>query len=292
MFATDGRIVAGHPIDLDGEFLVPGKELEAILKRLKDEPKVKLEDGRVVLRAGRFSGSLEVLPPSEWAFDNLDQPTWQKFPEKLVAIFRDLRPFVSENAVHRWSIGIAIDDGWCYASNNVVLAGCKFPEARGLEYLVPIWAVDFILGHSAGLSHWALETNCMMFRWENGAWMRSTLIEGKFPEKAGELIRSVEPGSQRITPDYREAITRIGELSETAITIYADRVEGRTAKAVIREELQSETPPGGSSVWSNTAMVDLVKVASNWSPSKWPQPVSFQGERVQGVIAGMLAHVR
>lgn len=289
--ATDGRIIASHPCQVDGEFLVPGEELQTILKRLKEEPKIKLEDGRVSLRCGRFHGSIQTLDIREniWRFPEDHQPKWEPFPKALLPVWRDLRPFISPNAIHLWACGVTLAPGWAFASNNVVLAGAPV-EAAKINVIIPTWVIDFVLARAEHLTHWAVTNNYMAFRWSNGAWMRSTLIDGAFPEleKAAMMIKSVPKPTQKISPEYREAVLRIAGLSENGVLIYANRVSGRTAYSEINESLKSEVPKDNEySKWGAMYLEQVIEVATAWSPSNWPKPTPFIGERVRGMIAGM-----
>lgn len=288
MTATNGRIIAGHPCKVDGEFLVPGNELKQIFKRLAEEPKVSIKDGKVNLRSGRFSGSLEIMPMEEWVFPELGKPEWVKFPSELLPILKDLRSFISDNAVHRWSLGVAVDKGWCYASNNIILAGAPFPGGKKTQALMPAWVIDFLLERAQGLKSWAVTENYMAFLWTNGAWMRSTLIDDVFPERASEMIRAAPRGTQMINKQYADAVIRVCELSEDYVSVYKDRVEGSSKRSLVREELKTEAPEGGASLWSAKNLCLMMAVANQWSPALWPKPVPFRGTRVSGYIAGRL----
>ncbi len=295
MLATNQRMIAGYPYDAPGKFMVPGEELTAILRRLPNEPTIRVDGGKLILRSGRFSGSLDLLPDDDAVsllFQTIDKRAieWKKFPQELPAILKDLRPFVSDNNIHTWSLGIAIDHGWCYSTNNVVLAGAPFPPSKDMQALIPAWVVDFLLDRVEGLTHWAVTDLAMFFKWSNGAWMRSNLIEGQFPERAGEMIRSAPSGSQAINEDYRRAVARIAELSDETVAIYADRVEGKTARSKVTEAITSAIPSiANHSIWGAKYIAPMIEIASNWEPSLWPKPVPFTGERVRGFIAGRTA---
>ena len=290
MQATNGRIVASCPCSIEGKFLVPGLELGKILKRLPNDPSPKIQGDRLVLRSGKFSGSLQILPAEEWRFPELETETeWVKFPPSLVPIMRDLRPFVSQNAIHQWSRGLAIDDGWVYATDGSALAGAEFDLGRGIQALIPEWVVDFILERLDGLEYWGGTSSYMAFKWRNGSWMRSTLIEGKFPERAGQMVRQVPVCTQAVSEDYRRAMARVLELSEEVVSVYADRLEGRTARTIVTEDITSEVPDGAAaSLWGVRHLVPVMAVANSWSPSLWPAPVPFRGARVRGYIAGRI----
>lgn len=296
MTATNGEITASHPINIEGEFIVPGAELEQILKRLSSEPTIKLTDEGVVLRAGRFSGTLKTLPNEEWRFPDPPEPfLWEKFPPELLNIVRDLRPFIVENlnALHRFSMGVAIDHGWCYATNGAILAGALFPRGTNQKFIIPYRVLDFISSRilPGDAMEWAVTDHHLGFRWPNGAWMRSTTLVTEFPARAGEMIRSIPARcSQPITEDYRRAAIRIAELSQDGVQIFADRAEGRTPRAKVVEALQSEIPEGADrSFWAEKHLAIVMAIANEWSPRLWPAPVPFRGERVQGYILGRTA---
>jgi hypothetical protein len=103
------------------------------------------------------------------------------------------------------------------------------------------------------------------------------------------MIREAPVGTQTISAEYRKAVMRIADLSdtETAIQIYADRVEGKTARSSVSEKLESEVPEGSPfSMWGVQFIGPVIAAAKNWSPSLWPAPVPFAGERIRGYILG------
>lgn len=285
--ATDGRILASYPCEIDGEFLVPGEELQTILHRLPAEPKIKQVDGRVNLSCGRFRGSIQTLDLRDnlWRFPEDHTPDWQPFPAIMLAIWRDLRPFISANAIHRWACGLSLTDGWALASSNVVLAGAECDIH--VSAIIPSWVIDFVMARKDRLTQWAITDHYMAFRWSNGAWMRSTLIDDQFPEAAAKLIKQKIKPTQKIDRAYREAVQRIASLSKESVSIYHDRVIGRTDYSEISEALTSEIPADNDcSRWGSEFVDQMMTVATAWSPSQWPKPTPFIGERVVGFIAG------
>jgi hypothetical protein len=184
-------------------------------------------------------------------------------------------------------LGLAIDDGWCYATNNHIFVGTLFPASAGIHALLPSWVVDFLIGHAEGLTQWAFAENFMAFRWDNGAWMRSTLIDDRFPERAGQMIREAPVGSQPISEDYRQTMIKIVELSDIKVTIYADRVEGSTARTKVSEQIANPVPENSPfSIWGTEHLGPMMAVANTWSPAVWPAPAPFTSDRIRGYILG------
>jgi hypothetical protein len=293
--ATDGRITAGCPWPYGGSFLIPGRELERVLSRLTGDVSLKAnEDGNVVLKSGKFRGTIRTLPLERWQYPGVDTEAWETIPPDLLGLVSDLRPFVSENATQHWAMGVALDNGWAYATNNICLAGGKCKGLGKINVILPVWAIDFISARQEGLIEWAWTENFVAFKWANGSWMRSNLIDGSFPEKASELIRAAvkEKTPQEITPEFKAAFTRISELAEDTVAVYADRIEAGFGEASVEEEVECEAPPShvkdseGRSLWGARFVLPVMAVASHWAPATWPKPTPFKGPKIAGYVVG------
>jgi hypothetical protein len=292
--ATDGRLLACHPWPYDGAFMVPGAEFEKVLNRLPGQPKLTLNKDSVTLSSGRFRGTLEVLPLSDWdtAWAIGDAVEWQPIPKGLPGLLKVLRGFISDNAVQQWSLCIALEDGWAYATNNVAIAGAPCKGLEGTKALLPIWAIDFLMGRLEGLESWVWNPNYCAFRWKNGAWMRAQLIVGQFPEKAAQLIRDShnEQPTQEITKEFRAAFERVAELAEDTVALYADRIESKFGKAVVEDGLECEVPANSEfSLWGAKFLLPALQVAQYWSPGAWPGAAPFKGPVVSGYVIGRRA---
>lgn len=289
--ATNGRLVAGHPLDIDGSYLVPGRELEKLLGRMDAEPTIEpAGDGAILIKAGRLRGTVTTLPLDQWDYPGVDDADWTKLPDGLLPAMAALRPFVSDNATQAWAMGMAILGGWAYATNNVVLAGVPLPKLKKLEGIVPVWAIDFVLSRMDGLREWAWADDYIAFRWESGAWMRAALLAGKFHARAAELVDQAAGAkpTQTISADFRAAVERLADLSdEGGMAIYSDRIETSSGRARVEFDVECEVPKDHEhSLWSAQFLAPVVRIATHWQPASWPQPAAFKGEHIVGYIAG------
>ncbi len=287
--ATNGRITASHPWPYDGAFLVPGKEFEKILRRMPDEPAITITEDKIKLRFERFSGSIQTLPLSEWDYPGVDDATWRPLPAGLIDALSALRPFISDNASQMWALCVALENGWAYATNNIALAGMRCPELGPVMALLPVWAVDFIIARAENLVQWSWSENYVAFRWDNGAWMRSQLIVGQFPEKAAELVRNsfAEQPTQPITDEFRIAFNQIAEMAEDTVAVYSDRIESRFGRAEVTSYIESAVPAEANcSTWGAKFLVPALAAATHWSPDAWPKPAPFKGKSVSGYVIG------
>ena len=290
--ATDGKLTACAPWAWGGKFFVPGDAFEKVLKRMPaGDIKIKEVENGVRLSCGRFSGTIQTLPLTEWAYPGIEGAKWQKLPPHLLPLLAALRPFVSENEQPAWGRCVALADSWAYATNNMTIAGakCKGLDA-GVKALVPAWALDFLLGRLDGLVEWTWDDHFIAFRWTNGAWMRTQLIIGQFPEKASAMIKTAWASKpvQEVTEEFKEALGRVSELAEDTVSIYADRLETKFDKTIVEDGVECETPINEApcSIWGARTLLPALQAAAAWQPSVWPAPAPFRGPLVAGYIVG------
>ena len=288
--ASNGRLTAAHPFPYDNEFLVSGAEFEKILARMEgDEPKLEIKyDDRITVRCGRFHGTIFTLPVDNWAYPGVEGANWMPLPEKLIEVLQTLRAFISDNPAQAWAGCVALEHDNCYATNNIAVAGLACPVG-GIEALLPSFSIDFIMKRLDNLESWAWTDNYVAFRWSTGAWMRSQLVIGKFPEKASALVREAYDSqpTQEITDEFREAFADVAQLAEDTIKIYADKIESKFKKSVIEAEVSCEVPTGKEySIWGARFLIPVIEQATHWSPSMWPKPTPFKGPHCAGFVIG------
>lgn len=286
--ATDGRLTACAPWAWGGKFFVPGAAFEKVLKRMDGEIKIKEVEGCVKLQCGRFSGTIQTLPLTEWSYPGIDNATWQPLPAALLPLLAALRPFVSENEQPAWGRCIALDGGWAYATNNMTIAGAACEGLGDVKALLPSAMVDFLLGRLGGLAEWTGDDHYIAFRWTNGAWCRTQLVVGAFPEKAAAMVKAAwgAKPAQTVSAEFKEALGRVSELAEDTVTVYADRLEAKFDKTVVEDGIECGVPEGGSSIWGARFLLPALQAADSWAPNVWPAPAPFKGPVVAGYIVG------
>jgi len=288
--ASDGKLTACTPWKWGGKYFVPGAEFEKILDRLPGgEPEIVEIEGGIKLKSGRFSGSIETMELTEWDYPGIAKVKWQKLPKGFLELLEALRPFTwkDENPVP-WAACIALEGGLAYATDGVAIAGGSCPGLN-CKALLPDWAVDFLLSRRDGLSDWTWDDHFMAFRWSNGAWMRTQLIIGQFPEKAAAMVRasSKMKVTQKVDQKFLEAVERVGELASDTIIIYKDRIEARFGKAIVEDGIRCEVPKGHKcSIFGARYLLPVLKAAESWSPGTWPEPSPWKGKGISGYIAG------
>lgn len=293
--ASDGRMVVGTPFPAEGigTVLVPA---EPFLKVLANRPPGNfewlLEEDRLVLKRGRFKGKVKLLPSETWMYPLLEQ-TGIMLPDGLVDAFRKLLPFVSENATKPWAMCAAVIGQYLYASNNIVVARALIPGAMTFagERLLPRWVMEFVCSREEGLEWWAWDDDRhqVLFGWEDGSWMRSSLVMEKFPPVENVLGTMFHEPTVSIDRTWREALLRVGKITgDPVLRLRPDGVYGSGGEAVLVEDEASTPVPEGltETVWDIRYLEAVMAIATHWDPTVYPKPAPWKGVMVEGIVMG------
>jgi hypothetical protein len=289
--ATNGKITASHPWpDAEDEFLVSGYEFEKILARMQDDSPTITRNASpsITIHSGRFHGSIATLPADEWGYPGVDDAAWLAIPNNFLQVLKSLRAFIPDKPAQAWAGCVALEHGYCYATNNIALAGINC-DIGAVQALLPSYAIDFLLRRQQGLESWAWCDNYVAFKWQNGAWIRAQLVLGKFPEKAAAMVRKaieMEP-TQAITDDFRSAFADVASLSEDTIRVYADRMEAKFKRSIVQAPCECEVPSNSEyTIWGAGHLAPVIAQATHWAPHMWPKPTPFKGDNLAGFIVG------
>jgi hypothetical protein len=286
--ATDGRLLACYPIANDFTARIPGKELERIVKASPGEPKLNLDGDFVYVRSGRFNARIPaVVADLNGPFEV--EPEWSEIPDGLLNAMRKVRPFVSADASHMWAMGLIIQNGFCMATNNAVLAGAHSAINTAVDVVVPVWALDFILGGREDVNGWAISPEWIAFRWPSGAWMRSVLIDSTMPANVMSMFMramSAEPAHE-ITKEFRESYNRMAKLADTYIDICSDHIAIQyNGSEAVEIAACPALPAGMRTRWSSRFLTPVMAVATHWDPTGYPKAAPWKGEGIIGLVAG------
>lgn len=284
--ASDGRSIACSDFPFDGEFLVPGLEFEKILERMPNDPAIVVEDHYITIKSGRFRGRIQTLPMDAVQYSAPDGK-WETPPERLVAALRIIRPFISEDGTHIWSVSVCLCKDYILTTSNVVLAQCGVKGLKGDGQLVPAAVVDFVLQRKEKLSGWQLTDNYVAFQWEDGSWVKSQLIAAKYPESAFKLLENLNKPKWEIKAPWKQAFYMVAGLAEDEIRLYADRITGGRGHAEVEHDAETPVPESNEySSWSVRHLEPVLDVATHWQPELWPNPATYTGPGIRGLIIG------
>jgi hypothetical protein len=289
--ATDGRMVVGTPFPFEGDVLVPAKEFERVLaNRPEGDFTWEFEPDRLVLKRGRFRGRIKTLSTDTWVYPTELPDGLSDLPEGLIESLKCLLPFCSENATKPWATCIGIIGPYLYASNNIVVARTRCTTGLDVpEYLLPRWVAEFVVKRAEGLVAWHCGENRVTFMWEDGSWMRSSLIMAQFPPVQKVLDAHYKGDVDvEISAEWRKTILRVGRTTEDpVIRLRVDEVRSANGEVLSVEDEAGTPCPDGceETVWDLRFLEDVIKLATHWNPRTYPNPAPWRGEWVEGIIA-------
>ncbi len=284
--ANNGRMTAAAPFPSKHTFLVPGEDLESLISRFDGEIILTVGEAKISFASGRMRGSIQTIPEDTIYYPPPEPDLYVKPPTEFLPALRRVRPFISDNATREWALCAALQEDRILASNNITLVRATCPGLPPGETLLPCWAVDFLLSSSAQLTGYQLHPNAACFKWDDGTWMRSQLMDCGFPSQVDELLSKIVRPPIEITHEWRTAYNKMAGLSEDKIDLHADKMTGQHGLTEVEYEVKSPTPEGGVSSWNPTYLTSVIETATHWDPTVWPAPAPFVGPGISGLICG------
>lgn len=253
-----------------------------------------LANGKLSIKSGGFKVSV----------DTLTGPTVHVEPEGEIhaidgRLFLDglqrVQPFISDDASRPWSCGVLVKQGSMYATNNASLVQYWFGAVFPVDCVVPRMAIKELLRIKKVPTHIQCNDNSMTFHYEDGCWLRTQLLELKWPN-IESIITRTEEGSNcyEVDPELFNCLERIKPFCERDGRVYIENALVRT---------HYEEADGASSmfreyksvgVYNVDLLLQLKGLATQWDASRYnvpdarglATPIIFYGENMRGVIVG------
>lgn len=282
--ATDSKLLARAPIDLDDEFAVSAPALEKCFKRFEN-PKVTVGDQFLTVSEKRRRARIQLLDPREVVGMEFQESLLRAAPEGIRAACAKLRPYLSDDMARPSLCGVHFEDGRAFATDGRIIAETR-TDTFGIPVTFPAWLVDYIIRREETIvSAYANEAQ-IGFRFCDG----SHVVSCRFAQDmdAVRVSRIVEQSYEKpdvvITPDMREAILDAIEFAEDQIIIGPGAV--KTEKGVTQFSTDVESAVTLDTVWSPKVVAAMMKHATHFDARKWPEPCSWRGENIRGLIIG------
>lgn len=240
--------------------------------------------GRLSIKSGKFKAFVDcvegetphVMPSGEHvAIDGAS----------VLAAFKLLYPVIGTDASRPWSNGVLLVGESAFATNNVVLCEYWTGAAVPQPINVPRAAIKEMLRIDEAPESMQMDANSLTFHYSGGRWLRTQLLETKWPDLAKVLNRESNP----LPLD-----TRIFEAMDT-IRPFCDKLNrvlfrpGRIATHEDETEGASYEVEGfdHTGIYSFDMLRLLQDSVQTVDFSTYPNPCMFFGERLRGAIIGM-----
>lgn len=291
ILATDGNLSAGAPIMYDDTLLVPGAEFEAILNRMPGNPAIEFGDGRVTFKAGRFKGSVPVLPPEHATVVGRSGKNRGALYPGFVADLKAVREFVSDEDNPAWMASVIFLSGMMIGVSRggqcMAVADCPDESLGASGLLLPRKAVDFVLKRDKEPTEIEWDDTSCAFTWADGSWLRTNLLTGSPPKMLSERLKALVKPEWEISGEFKAAYERVSGVSDSEVRLYKDRVTGGGPHCDVEDGAACPTPDGlDCSVWNPKTLDVVLSHATHWNPGAYPNPAPFWGDRVRGLLMG------
>ena len=241
--------------------------------------------GRLSVKSGKLRALVECLPETfpEMAPAGREIDLEPGFMEALAA----LEPIIGEDASRPWSRGILFRNGVAYATNNIVVARYYADYCALHQVCIPHAAVNELLRISACPAKAFVEDNAVTFLYENGAWLRTSLMPAEGWPDVDRIIDGAETGGEPIPSDFFDGLKDIANFTDETRAVFFKpnylTTSLDTEKATYIN-VQGLPDFGKFNVDMWLLLKDLAKF---YKPTERPGMIHFAAENVIGAIIGM-----
>lgn len=205
----------------------------------------------------------------------------------LLKAVKTLYPIVGTDASRPWANGVLLIGESAFATNNVVLAeywtGAPVPEPIN----VPRAALKEMLRINEPPEAMQMDANSITFHYAGGRWLRTQLLETKWPDLGKVLNRPSNPSP--IEPKIFEALETIKPFCDKLNRVIF--TPGKIATHTEETEGASYDIDGfdHTGIYAFDMLKLLEGTATSVDFTTYPNPCMFFGDRVRGAIIGMRA---
>lgn len=289
----NGRVTLDAPCPhLDWlDVVVPADKFLRAVDACEGEPKIKVGEDRLTLSRGKFRATLGVLPPEDYpaVLPDLDAvPGCWRSGKGLVDLLSRALPFISTDASRPWSCSLLMTADTAFATNNVVLACFDFDWGCD-DLVLPAFCVDEILRIGLDPVRISWDSQRFLATYPDGSWLSSMLIGGEWPNSLRQLhdVCKEEEEWLPLTRDLGVALTKLKPFFPDAkmpVVVVSEEgvatLDGASSALVGLEGL-----PRSSFRYESLSLV--ASVAQSWNPARYPNPVTWRGVGVVGMLSGV-----
>lgn len=289
IYAHDGKLYAGVTADLGGiEFAVPAVELEAALARIKTVQDLTIDNNKLIVRGGRLKASIDFDTGTPAKLPAMPE-AWNPYPTALSVALKLALGFTSSRA--NWTQGIWLSAGRLVAVEGRIGISIAIPDLALESALLSPATAEFLASQAVAPSEIAGGDNYLYFRWADGRWARTQLLNYPVPTGTVDGIfaqsRDIEEPFIAITSEWREALEDAIAMSDKKLILSAQGF--RLARTGSRSEVNFETglPAEHKSGYSSEHLKQVFTAATSWAPTRYPAAIPFRGKDIEGLILGM-----
>jgi hypothetical protein len=273
----------GVSLDTPAEFNVPAKEFDTALSRMKAVQSLAFDGDSLMLKGDRLKVSIRCKldePPEIPALPE----NWQRFPAETIAALKLAKNFVGEQS---WQASIRLMDERVAAFTGKSGIEITVPHLIIGSSLLTIECANFLIDQDAP-DEYSAASNCIFFRWSNGRWLKSQLVDAQMPNLTPVFGKAGTDAPTPITSDWRTAFDDASTLSNGNIIITPLAIQSELGAASSSVSIETKgVMDDHQSCWSADVLAPIIANATQWNPGAYPNPSLFIGPNFRGVVIGL-----
>lgn len=290
IYGFNGVLAISTPTDLAVEATPKAASFVKAIERIPADEEVALNltaAGRLGVKAGNFRAYVECHEDAAGVVKLEPAGTYVELPPGLLPVLKNVAPFMGVDATRPWALGVLLRGQSCFATNNIVLIEHWLPLVFPDPMILPSKAVKEMIRVGVDPIGIQVEERAVTFHYENGAWLRTALIHGEWPD-LGKVL-DVESDPKPIPEGFFEAARRLDVFTSKENHIY---FRGNIIATSPHEGVGALMEVDGfdeEGCFFLSQLLKLEDVAETADFGSWPRPCLFFGDMLRGAIIGMRA---
>ncbi|MDH5573059.1 MAG: hypothetical protein OEY89_14960, partial [Gammaproteobacteria bacterium] len=246
---------------------------------------LKLMKSKLNIKSGSFKANINCLDDEfehlqpEGTFVSIDG-------DKLLQAFRTLSPLMGFDASRLWTNGILLKNGGAFATNNVIAARYDIGAIFPFVINIPSIAIKEILRIKEIPVNLQITDRHVTFHYTEGRWLRSSLYVNEWPDLDALIGDSIS--DPEIGENFYTGLDSIQSFASDINSVYFKDGTMSTSLNPDESEATYDMQSINFEAVYNVKMLQLLKgIATSMDLSKYPNPGTFKGDNVKGVIIGL-----
>lgn len=288
IYGFNGILAISTPTDLAVTATPKAAAFVKAVERIPEGEEVVLnltDTGRLSVKAGRFRAYVECHEDSANVVRVRPGGDYVELPPGLLPVLRTIAPFMGIDATRPWAMGALLRGQSAFATNNIVLIEHWLPIVFPSDLIIPAEAIKEMIRIGTEPVGIQVEAAAVTFHYPNGAWLRTQLVIGEWPDLARVLDTPSNPAP--VPEDFFTELRRLDAFTGKENKIFLRGGVLATSATEGDGALVELDDFGGVGVHFISQMLKLEDVATSIDFSTWPRPCAFFGDMLRGAIIGL-----
>lgn len=289
---NDGRVTGCNgvmslsaPVDLDVDVAPNAVQFVKAIDACSDTISMVLNaKGRLIVSSGSFKTFVDCIDSDKIPRFAISGAVTE-LTEPILPALKTLEPFVSQDANKPWACGILFKEGSAYATNNIAILqywlGYAFPKTISVPYV----AIKELLRIDVEPVSFQMDDKQVTFHYEDGKRLTTILQLQKWPDIASILNR--QDFAEAINPEFFKEIEKLKPfVGFNKQVFFTPGAISTTGDSETGTQITSAFAPA-EGCYNIDQLLLLKEVANRFDFASYPNPCSFYGDRLRGMLVGI-----